>query len=119
MKRLNFYFKYAWRSVIRGGQRSFFAVLCVAVGVASRVALESLGQSISDTLSGDTQARAGGDIIATPARIRGETTVTISDNSVNKLNELKANGTISDWTSLISSSPQIGGYFGIPPTFYT
>lgn len=119
MKRLNFYLKYAWRSVIRGGQRSFFAILCVAVGVASLVALESLGQSIADTLTGDTQARAGGDIIANPARIRGDTTVSVSDVSGNKLNEFKNNGTITDWTGLVSSSSQIGGYFGIPPTFYS
>jgi len=64
LKRLNFYLKYAARSIRRGGQRSFFAILCVAVGVAALVALQSLAVSIKDTLTGDIQARAGGDVVA-------------------------------------------------------
>lgn len=119
MKRIGFYIKYAWRSVVRGGQRSFFAVLCVAIGVASLVALESLAQSISDTLLGDIQARTGGDVIARPARLEDTASGTISDNIRNSLNNLKTQGLITDWTALATSSPQVGGYFGFPPTFYS
>src|SRR5689334_13888841 len=105
MKRIGFYIKYAWRSVVRGGQRSFFAVLCVAIGVASLVALESLAQSISDTLLGDIQARTGGDVIARPARLEDTASGTISDNIRNSLNNLKTQGLITDWTALATSSP--------------
>ncbi len=118
MKRLNFYLKYAWRSVLRGGQRSFFAVLCVAVGVASLVALESLGQSISDTLTGDTQARAGGDVIARLNQFSNESNQSLNERAVANLTELKNQGLVNDWTPLITNDLQIGGYFGFPPTFY-
>ena len=119
MKRLKFLvgwpLKYAWRSVIRGGQRSFFAVLCVAVGVASLVALQSLSYSISDTLTANTQALTGGDVIATVPRASSA----ISNSTVvSKLNELKSKETLSDWTPLTTINPQIKEYFGFPPAFY-
>jgi predicted lysophospholipase L1 biosynthesis ABC-type transport system permease subunit len=117
MGRISFYFKYAWRSVLRGGQRSFFAVLCVGVGVASLVALESLSQSISDTLIGDTQARAGGDIIVRTVRDSGLSQA-YNNTAIDRLNGWKNDGTITDWTPLVTSDPQISGYFGLPPTFY-
>ncbi|MEI6044334.1 MAG: FtsX-like permease family protein [Chloroflexota bacterium] len=118
MKRLKFYLKYAWRSVMRGGQRSFFAVLCVAVGVATLVALQSLSYSISDTLTGDTQARTGGDLVASLTLPGGESNATFNTTLRTKLDELKTKGTITDWTPLTTVTPQIVGYFGFPPVFY-
>ncbi len=116
MKRLNFYFKYAWRSVIRGGQRSFFAILCVAVGVASLVALQSLGQSIADTLTGDAKGRAGGDVIA---QVTTGTNPALQNAAATELNQLKSNGLLTDWTGIVTNSPQFSGYFGFPPTVYS
>lgn len=117
MKRFGFYFKYAGRSVRRGGQRSFFAILCVAVGVAALVALQSLAVSIKDTLIGDIQTRAGGDVIANYSL---ETSGPGGMSPANRqfLDKLKSDGTIQDWTTLTSNSFQIRGYFSFPPTLY-
>jgi len=118
LKRLNFYLKYAARSIRRGGQRSFFAILCVAVGVAALVALQSLAVSIKDTLTGDIQARAGGDVVA---RYSPDSTTSDGLSTSNRqfLDGLKGDGTIQDWTTLSSNSFQIKGYFSFPPTVYS
>ncbi|HEX2910172.1 MAG TPA: FtsX-like permease family protein [Chloroflexia bacterium] len=116
MTRLNFYLKYAWRSVLRGGQRSFFAVLCVAVGVAALVALQSLSASIRDTLIGDINTRAGGDVIATGVTLNNAPT---SDTASQYLNQLKSSGQITDWAALYRTNIQIRGYFSFPPTLYS
>src|SRR4051794_19975729 len=65
MKRLALYTKYAWRSIQRGGQRSFFAILCVAVGVAAIVALQTTGYSIQDAVAGDARTNARADVVVT------------------------------------------------------
>ncbi len=118
MKRLGFYFKYAGRSVRRGGQRSFFAILCVAVGVAALVALQSLAVSIKDTLIGDIQARAGGDVVA---KVSLDSTSPTGLSPANRqfLDSLKSEGIVQDWTTLTSNSIQIKGYFSFPPTLYS
>ncbi len=63
MNTLILYLKYAWRSIQRGGQRTFFAILCIAVGVASIVALQSTGNSIQDAVAGDAKASSQSDVI--------------------------------------------------------
>lgn len=121
MKRFDFYLKYAWRSVWRGGQRTFFAILCVAVGVGALVALQSLAVSIRDTLIGDIQARAGGDVVARANSIdalSGATYTTLSSEARQYLDQLKTKGTVQDWTALASNGMQIKGYFSFPPTLY-
>lgn len=118
MKRLEFYFKYAVRSVRRGGQRSFFAILCVAVGVAALVALQSLAVSIKDTLVGDIQSRAGGDVIAKYSP-DPDTGGGLAPANRQFLDGLKADGAILDYTTLSSNSFQIKGYFSFPPTLYS
>jgi putative ABC transport system permease protein len=117
LKRLDFYFKYAARSVRRGGQRSFFAILCVAVGVAALVALQSLAVSIKDTLIGDIQARAGGDVIATASSSPTDS-LNLTGSDQQFLARLKSDGSITDYTVLSKNSFQIKGYFSFPPTLY-
>ncbi len=109
---------------MRGGQRTFFAVLCVAVGVASLVALQSLAASIRDTLTSDIQARAGGDIVAKGSSFTSSTDSNTGSNTVTPqaqqyLDGLKANGRIVDWTSISFNNIQIRGYFSLPPSLYT
>jgi len=122
LKRINFYFKYAWRSVLRGGQRSFFAVLCVAVGVAALVALQALGASIQDTLTGDAKARAGGDINLSPGFSNRIERVTASarfnQSDYDTLNSYKADGRIVEWSPLTQNTLQLKGYFSFPPSLY-
>lgn len=109
MKRLNFYFTYAWRSVLRGGQRTVFAILCIAVGVATLVALQSLGQSSSDTLLGDAKFRAGGDLVL--SRVVSSNTNFVSvfseQSAAPELNRLKNETTIEAWTPFYLNPVQI------------
>lgn len=117
MKRFGFYFKYAWRSVIRGGRLSVTALLCLAIGVATLVALQSLTISIRDTFTGDIQARAGGDIVA---HVNYETDYQLSlyPQAAATLDKFKTQGQIVDWTGLNSHTIQITGYFNVPPSVY-
>ncbi len=123
MKRLDFYFKYAWRSILRGGQRTVFAILCVAVGVGALVALQSLAVSIRETLTGDIQARAGGDIVARVNYYTSDVPTsefrTLLADSQQFLDKLKADGRIQEWSTLLPTGIQIKGYFSFPPTLYT
>lgn len=56
------YFKYAWRSLLRGGQRSVLAILCIAVGVLAIVSLELVGQMINLALTSNVREANGGDV---------------------------------------------------------
>lgn len=127
MKRLNLYFKYAWRSIQRGGQRSFFAILCVAVGVAAIVALQTTGFSIQDAVTGDARTNARADVVVT-SRQR-----LFSDQELALFQNLKDKGTIVDYTTwnddngLVVRKPDgkdsntFGSYylaFAIDPTKY-
>lgn len=117
MQKINFYLKYAWRSVWRSGRLSLFTILCVALGVATLVALQSLTVSIGDTLVGNVQTRAGGDLI-TQINSDSDYKLDLLDKAENLLNQLKAKGQISDWTGLNTHNIQIAGFFSIPPTVF-
>jgi putative ABC transport system permease protein len=60
--RLFFYFRYAANNLRRSGQWTTFAVLCVAAGVATVVALRGLGLSITDSLLSNLRQYNHGDI---------------------------------------------------------
>jgi predicted lysophospholipase L1 biosynthesis ABC-type transport system permease subunit len=92
MRNFGLYFTYAWRSFKRGGQRSLLAVLCIAVGVAAIVALQSTGLAISERVAGDARASAQSDIIVhSQQRL-------FQPDEVAKLETLKQNKTIVDYT---------------------
>ncbi len=93
MKNILLYTKYAWRSIARGGQRSFFAILCVAVGVASIVALQSTGLSIQDAVAGDARANARADVVVNNRQTY------FKPEDIAKIDSLKQNGTIADYTT--------------------
>jgi len=97
MSNLVLYFKYAWRSILRGGQRSFFAILCIAVGVASIVALQSTGNSIQDAVAGDARASAQSDVLVSSRQAHFTT------QDMAKLDALKPN-TLADHTTLVNST---------------
>ncbi|HEX2916497.1 MAG TPA: FtsX-like permease family protein [Chloroflexia bacterium] len=117
MKRFAFYLKYAWRSVRRGGQLSIFAIACVAVGVGTLVGLQSLTSSIRDTMLGDIQERAGGDIVA-QVNYDSYYQSVLSPQAQQLLDNMKAENRIQDWTGFNKHSVQITGYFNVPPTVY-
>jgi putative ABC transport system permease protein len=62
MKRLAFYLQYAAKNLLRSGQWTVFAVFCVAAGVATVVALRSLGLAITDSLLSNLRQYNHGDI---------------------------------------------------------
>ncbi len=65
MQRLVFYLSYAARNLRRGTRWSTFAVFCIAVGVATVVALRSLGLAIGDLLTENVRDNNHGDITIT------------------------------------------------------
>lgn len=60
--RLGFYWAYATRSLVRGGQRTVLATFCIAVGVLAIVALQLVGLSINAALTSNIVAANGGDL---------------------------------------------------------
>lgn len=59
---LSFYIRHSFNDLRVNGQRTFFALLCIAAGVAAIVSLQTLAVMISDTLTGNLQKNNRGDI---------------------------------------------------------
>ena len=97
MGNLTLYTKYAWRSIQRGGQRTFFAILCIAVGVASIVALQSTGLAIQAAVSSDARANSQSDVLVN-SRLGS-----FSADNLAQFDKLKPN-TILDYTTMINST---------------
>lgn len=62
MRQLAFYITYAFRNLRRSGRWSVFAIFSVGAGVATVVALRSLGLGIADSLVDNVRASNHGDI---------------------------------------------------------
>jgi ABC-type antimicrobial peptide transport system permease subunit len=62
MRHLIFYFRYAAKNLLRSGHWTTFAIFCVAAGVATVVALRSLGLAITDSLLSNLRQYNHGDI---------------------------------------------------------
>jgi predicted lysophospholipase L1 biosynthesis ABC-type transport system permease subunit len=60
--KLGMYWRYATRALARGGQRTIFAIFCVAVGVLIIVALELVGNMVAGSIVGNIRALNGGDL---------------------------------------------------------
>jgi predicted lysophospholipase L1 biosynthesis ABC-type transport system permease subunit len=66
MSTLSLYLRYAVRSFIRGRSRSLFGVFCVAVGVASVVALGLAGGNFKSAVTANAQKQNRGDVSIVP-----------------------------------------------------
>lgn len=62
MDKLGLYFRYATRSLRRGGQRTILGIFCIAVGVMAVVALRLAGDMIGATLTTNIRVDNGGDV---------------------------------------------------------
>jgi ABC-type antimicrobial peptide transport system permease subunit len=62
MRHTLFYFRYAAKNLLRSGHWTTFAIFCVAAGVATVVALRSLGLAITDSLLSNLRQYNHGDI---------------------------------------------------------
>ncbi len=61
--RFRFYFMYALRNIQRGGRWTTLAILCITAGVATVVALRSLGLAVGDTLTNNVRIEVKGDLL--------------------------------------------------------
>ena len=95
-----FYWRYATRSLIRGGQRTLLAVFCVAVGVMAIVSLQLVGNMVDNGLTTNVREGNGGDI-----SVRSDV-VPISAQQLKSFDSLKSQGTISDFTAVASGQSQ-------------
>ncbi len=62
LEQLRFYARHSFNDLKVNGQRTFFALLCIAAGVAAIVSLQTLAAMIGDTLTGNLQQNNRGDI---------------------------------------------------------
>jgi putative ABC transport system permease protein len=63
IKRLNFYLRHSLTDLRVNGQRTFFALLCIAAGVAAIVSLQTLAVMIQTTLTDNLQESNRGDVV--------------------------------------------------------
>jgi putative ABC transport system permease protein len=92
------YLNYPSRSLFRGGQRTLLAVFCVAVGVMSIVALQLVGSMLRTSLTSNTRDTNGGDIAISAQN------APFSESDLSFFAQRKSNGTITNYTALISTS---------------
>ncbi len=62
--RAGFAWRYAARSLARGGQRTVLAIFCIAVGILAIVALQLVGLSVNDAITSNIIEANGGDLRA-------------------------------------------------------
>jgi predicted lysophospholipase L1 biosynthesis ABC-type transport system permease subunit len=93
MDKLALYIRYAFRSFFRGQSRSAFGAFCVAVGVASVVALGLTGANFRSAVSGNGQQLNRGDVSATPAG----NAFTLQQSAV--FARMRAQGKVTDYTA--------------------
>jgi putative ABC transport system permease protein len=88
-----FYLRYAARALGRGGQRTILALLCVAFGVMSLVAMQLLAGLIREAMLGDPRLVTGGDGLVSVRE-----TGTFTAANIATLDRLRAAGTISNYS---------------------
>lgn len=95
-----FYWRYATRSLIRGGQRTLLAIFCVAVGVMAIVSLQLVGNMVDNGLTTNVREGNGGDL-----SVRSDV-VPISAQQIKTFDTLKSDGAITDFTAVSSGQAQ-------------
>ena len=112
--KITLYFRYAIRSLWRGGGRTGLAVSCVTVGVMALVALQLIGLMANDALTSNIRAANGGDLAVSPRT--GSFTapdlrvfsclragIAPAEHASCNAAHLKTNGTILDYTASVES----------------
>jgi putative ABC transport system permease protein len=125
MNSLVYFFQIAWKNLIRGGQRVFVALLCIAFGVMSVVSMTLLSQSLDRAMVLKPSEQIGADV-----SLNRQAEDYILPAQVAELEELQKSGGISRFTliaqnnSLIFRRPDSGEIFfsnsgmGIDPKVY-
>lgn len=105
------YFNYTSRSLWRGGQRTLLALFCVAVGVMAIVALQSVGQMVSNAFTSNVRDTNGGDIAVSTY------SVPFVQSDLAFFDTLKSNGTISSYTPFLNTNGSNGLVASIRQSF--
>jgi len=82
---------YAIRSLVRGGQRTVLAILCIAFGVMALVSMQLLSAIVADTMMMPPELELGGDI-----EIAGN--APLGTDELARLETLKQQGVVRDYT---------------------
>ena len=105
------YFNYTTRSLRRGGQRTVLALFCVAVGVMAIVALQLVGLMISNALTSNVRDANGGDVNVT------SNNKPFTTHDLSFFDQLKSNGTITNYTAFGSSTGALGNAASVTSNF--
>ena len=108
MKAFGLYLRYALRSFIRGRTRSLFGAFCIAVGVASVVALGLVGANFTSALTKSGQVLNRGDVSVTSTRAG------LDFQQYRYFAQLKAQGRITDYTAIATTEAQLSKVGGDP-----
>lgn len=98
--KLGLYWRYATRSLGRGGQRTVLAIFCVAVGVMAIVSLQLVGDMVNQGLTGNVREGNGGDI-----SVRSDLTP-LRQDQLSVFDQLKSSGSITQYTAVSGHSAQ-------------
>jgi putative ABC transport system permease protein len=112
--------RYAVRSLLRGRQRTLFAVACITMGVIAIVALQLVGNMVNAALNDDIRAINGGDLALQ------SDSGTLGQAQLDYIAQLQAQGTVTAYTSAnvdnadfqLGSSLQDTGFFAVDPARY-
>ncbi|HEV8193651.1 MAG TPA: FtsX-like permease family protein, partial [Ktedonobacterales bacterium] len=100
------YWRYATRSLRRGGQRTVLAIFCVAVGVMAIVSLQLVGDMVNQGLTGNVREGNGGDV-----SIRSDLTP-LRQDQLSVFDQLKSDGTLTQYTAVSGHSAQAAAHDG-------
>ncbi len=96
-----FYFNYALRALKRGGQRTVLAVVCIAFGVMSLVAMQLVADNFTAVVMTDPRAEIGGDF-----QLKGPDSV-ISSAQLAEIDHLQAKGLLDHYSPMADTGLQM------------
>ncbi|MBI5928178.1 MAG: ABC transporter permease, partial [Chloroflexi bacterium] len=97
-----FYWKYATKSLKRGGQRMVIALLCIAFGVMSLTSMQSLASTFKSLILIDPRLSVGGD-----AQVTHSETNFLSEQDLAEIEALHQSGEIKDYVPVSFNYNQI------------
>ncbi len=120
MSTLSLYLRYAVRSFVRGRTRSLFGAFCVAVGVASIVALGLAGGNFKSAVTANAQKQNRGDVSIVPPASG------LTLRQIGLIEQMKARRQITDYTTTMrddalirdsrrQSTSTVGSITGVDP----
>ncbi|HEX6122905.1 MAG TPA: FtsX-like permease family protein [Ktedonobacterales bacterium] len=109
--KLGLYWRYATRSLIRGGQRTLLAIFCVAVGVMAIVSLQLVGNAIDGALTSNVRNGNGGDLSA-----RSDINP-FTAKDLDTFKTLEGQGVITDYTAVSAHEAKATDANGQPQFF--